>query len=75
MTVGVDIPANGNASWTITCPPGKQAVGGGVSSFNPNTTIIRESAPLDDKTGWYVTAANTKASTVGTFGWAVCMSA
>ena len=74
VVVGEDVPTNSNAAWGANCPEGsgKKAIAGGVSSNSPSNITIRESAPLNDASGWWVQVFNSKASTVGVFAWVVC---
>jgi hypothetical protein len=77
VVVGEDVPKESQAAWGANCPEGsgKKALAGGVSSFSPGDITIRESAPLNDKSGWWVQVENSKTSTVGVFAWVVCVYA
>ena len=74
VVVGEDVPATSNAAWGAGCPDGsgKKAIAGGVSSSSPSNITIRESAPLNDASGWWVQVHNSKASTVSVYAWVVC---
>jgi hypothetical protein len=74
VVVGEPVPNESNAAWGATCPEGsgKKAIAGGVSSNSPNNITIRESAPLDDASGWWVQVYNSKTSVVSVYAWVVC---
>jgi hypothetical protein len=60
--------------WSVTCPSGKKALGGGVASATDvvfGKTLL-ESAPLDNGTGWMAKVMNTHGAPITEYVWAVC---
>lgn len=74
-TVARVITADKSESWSVPCPAGKKAVGGGVSSVHAFRTTIRQSAPLNDGAGWTVIFHNGNGYTVTAYAWAACVNA
>ena len=58
--------------WSVACPSGKEALGGGVSSANPSVVYIVQSAPTADGLGWRAGALNRSANAQDSFVWAIC---
>jgi Collagen triple helix repeat (20 copies) len=61
-------------TWSVTCPNGKKALGGGVASATDvvlGKTLL-ESAPLDNGTGWMAKVLNTGGDPITEYVWAVC---
>lgn len=75
-TVGVTISAGKFRVWTVNCPAGKKALGGGVatdgSAFDAR---IHQSAPAGAAaTGWTVTVSNTGTTSLSEYAWVICAS-
>jgi len=74
VVVGQAVAKNTTEIWPVTCPPGKKAVGGGVSSTLPLVVRITESAPLNGGVGWNAGVYNAGTSAISAYGWAACVS-
>jgi hypothetical protein len=69
------IPSGSTRQWAVSCPSGKRAVGGGVSSSNTVFVRMLEASPLNNGTGWYVGLKNEHSSTVTGYAWVACVTA
>lgn len=61
-------------TWSVPCPGGKKALGGGVAVEGqriPRTTTVRQSAPDGLATGWLVTLQNDGAK-LRAYAWVIC---
>ena len=55
------IPGRTLASWSVDCPSGKKALGGGVLSGGPVVgQFVAESGPAGEATGWTVVVKNSR---------------
>ncbi len=72
-TTGKALTGGSWTSWSVDCPPGTQAIAGGVSSAGTAYyTRILESAPTNGGDGWIVAARNEGTASITVYGWAVC---
>ena len=58
--------------WSVDCPNGKRALGGGVSTSAPYETRVIESAPTGESTGWGVGVKNEGGPTMAAYVWVTC---
>ena len=58
--------------WSVDCPNGKRALGGGVSTSAPYETRVIESAPTGEATGWGVGVKNEGGPTMSGYVWVTC---
>ncbi len=58
--------------WSVDCPNGKKALGGGVSTSAPYETRVIESAPTGESTGWGVGVKNEGGPTMSAYVWVTC---
>ena len=58
--------------WSVDCPNGKKALGGGVSTSAPYETRVIESAPTGESTGWGVGVKNEGGPTMSGYVWVTC---
>lgn len=58
--------------WSVDCPNGKKALGGGVSTSSPYETRVIESAPTGESTGWGVGVKNEGGPTMAAYVWVTC---
>jgi hypothetical protein len=58
--------------WSVDCPNGKKALGGGVSTSSPYATRVIESAPTGASTGWGVGVKNEGGPTMSGYVWVTC---
>ena len=73
VTARKDIPRDGEATWAANCPPGKKVLGGGVASQPVNYgTLINQSAPAGQGTGWLVTVQHDRNAVTSYYAWAIC---
>ena len=75
VVAGEVVANNATKSWSVSCPAGKRAMGGGAASTNAGTVFVRETAPLNDGLGWYVAIFNNSGTAQEVYAWAVCMTA
>jgi hypothetical protein len=70
---GKFVPQNERHTAVARCPTNKRVLGGGVS-LSAELAHMRQSAPLDNGTGWAGTAAHTNENpaTDRMFVWAIC---
>jgi hypothetical protein len=77
-TQGQTIGAEDYATWSVECPAGKRALGGGVAASGSNVGSIRrssvvQSAPAGAATGWTVTYSNEfYEGKVIAYAWVIC---
>jgi hypothetical protein len=67
-----DILKNKSLRWSVDCPNGKKALGGGVSTSSPYETRVIESAPTGESTGWGVGVKNEDGPTMSAYVWVTC---
>lgn len=67
------IGANKTETWSVTCPPGRQVVGGGASSSDRYYATMLESAPLDNGVGWVISMRNQGSAAFTAYAWAACV--
>jgi Collagen triple helix repeat (20 copies) len=60
--------------WSVDCPDGRRALGGGVLSGGPvfATLSVMESGPADAATGWLAAVRNNGNVTTTEYVWAIC---
>jgi len=60
--------------WSVDCPDGKRALGGGVASGAPvfSKLSVIESAPTGPATGWLAAVRNNGNVTTTEHVWAIC---
>jgi len=58
--------------WSVDCPNGKNALGGGVSTTAPYETRVIESAPTGEAIGWGVGVKNEGGPTMAAYVWVTC---
>ena len=60
--------------WSVDCPDGKRALGGGVTSGGPEvgTVSVMESGPAGQATGWLSSVRNNGNVTTTEYVWAIC---
>jgi len=60
--------------WSVDCPDGKRALGGGVASGGPvfSTLSVMESGPAGAATGWLAAVRNNGNVTTTEYVWAIC---
>jgi hypothetical protein len=75
VTGGSLVAAGNSVTQTATCPSGKKALGGGLSTNAPSSGMtVTQSAPLDDGAGWTGSMRNLSSTTNAVYGWAICAS-
>ena len=79
-TQGQTIGPENYATWSVECPAGKRALGGGVAASGQKVGNIRhsavvQSAPSGAATGWIVTYSNEfYEGNVTAYAWVICAS-
>jgi hypothetical protein len=68
----VDVQKDKSLRWSVDCPNGKRALGGGVSTTQPYETRVLESAPTGESTGWGVGVRNEGGPTMSAYAWVTC---
>lgn len=77
-TAGKSITPGEYEKWTVNCPGGKKALGGGVAASGPfqgnyNRGAVVSSAPAGPATGWAVTYSNGYSQgTMTAYAWVIC---
>ncbi len=67
------IPTGQTRAWGVLCPAGTKATGGGVSTEQPYSVLVSESAPLNDGAGWTVgVRSRVNSPTVRGYAWVAC---
>ena len=54
------MPCHVASGSTTSCPDGKRALGGGIKTVAPVGTVISDSYPVNDGTGWLVVVDHTQ---------------
>jgi hypothetical protein len=72
---GYDLSSGKWDSWSVDCPSGTKALGGGVSSTAPYYTRVLETAPAGEATGWSVAVRNEGGPTLTPYAWVICANA
>jgi hypothetical protein len=67
-----DVQKDSYQRWSVDCPNGKKALGGGVSTSEPYSTRVIESAPTDGAAGWGVGVKNEGGPTMSAYAWVTC---
>ena len=67
-----DLSSNKWISDTVTCPSGKKALGGGVSSTDPYYMRVLQSAPAGEANGWSASVRNEDGPTFSVYVWVIC---
>jgi hypothetical protein len=60
-------PTDTSGLWDVSCPAGKNVLGGGMATFNKNIEL-QASTPLDDGTTWDVAVVPLSGATFGGSG-------
>ena len=77
VTKAARIRPNSHANWSVDCPSGKKALGGGESTASGSDAVLGktllETAPAGAGTGWYASVLNRNDTTAITeYVWALC---
>jgi hypothetical protein len=74
VTKAQDISAGIYGRWSVDCPDGKKALGGGVATGGPvySTLSVMESSPAGAATGWLASVRNNGNVTTTEYVWAIC---
>ncbi len=66
---------NAAMTWTMSCPSGKKAIGGGVRAASAGSFLMQGSGPSAGGKGWTVTMVNVSKSSHKITGYAICAAA
>ena len=74
LTARADIPKSTIHVWSVQCPRGKKALGGGVSLTRNDLyyTQVVQSAPAGEGTGWTANVFNDGNKPVSAYVWVIC---
>jgi len=74
VTQAARISPSSYAKWSVGCPNGRKALGGGVATASSEVLgrTLLETAPHGEATGWYGSVINRSSQPITDYVWAIC---
>jgi len=74
VSAGTALPTAASLIRDLSCPPGKLAVGGGLTHPFSSAVVVLESGPFPDGKGWHASIKNESGATVTITVYAICVN-
>ena len=74
VTQAARISPSSYAKWSVGCPNGRKALGGGVATASNEVLgrTLLETAPHGEATGWFGSVINRSSQPITDYVWAIC---